>query len=115
MHFVEWDQIACYSSALSAQTDGSRVFSPPYTKKIVDSKPEMLDASPKDLQIAPTDLNSWTEHNVWTMTIIQKVKNRPASICNAAMKYKISEKQETCTMTIGMSVMALAIANAVGR
>lgn len=43
------------------------------------------------------------------------MKNLPAFICIAAMKYKISEKELTWNITTGISVMALAIAKAVGR
>lgn len=55
------------------------------------------------------------QHNVFTMIMIQNVKNLPASICNPDMKYKISEKQVTCNMVIGISVIALAMQKAVGR
>ena len=49
------------------------------------------------------------QHRVFTMIMIQNVKNFPASICNPDMKYKISEKQVTCNMVIGISVIALAM------
>ena len=52
---------------------------------------------------------------VFALMMIQCVKNFPASICSADMKYRIIVKQVTCISTMGISVTALAIQNAVGR
>lgn len=82
---------------------------------MVERKAEILDAFPNLLQRAPTLRKSCMKHKVWAMRIIQNVKNFPASVWNPVMKYRMSEKQMTWTITKGISVMALAIQNAVGR